>query len=163
MEDPTREYSGKEIVALAKAIRKEEESFHWLMQNDCKELAALCEVLVYGQDDAAAWLKKNGFNTLLAFIDALDENDKAFKFLLKGSHKEWAAVINAVNDDDGARAWLVKFNMKHFLLLVDTLAARAEEGGSGGGFGGGSGGGGGSGFGGFGGGGFGGGGAGGRW
>lgn len=161
MLDLTREYSEKEIVELVHAVKREEESFKWLLENNCRELAALCDVLVYGNDNALDWLKRNGFMTLLAFVNSLDSDNDAFHFLLKGQHKEWAAVVNVINDDSKAREWLLKFNLKHFLFLADNLTlARSSSGGGMGGF---SGGGGGSGFGGFGGGGFGGGGAGGHW
>jgi uncharacterized membrane protein YgcG len=158
-----RIYTSKEILALSSAIEKDENSFKWLMGNNCIELAALCDVLVYGKDSAKEWLTRNGFVTLIQFIDALGEDDESLTSLAKSPHKEWAAVVSFVNDgDDNAMVWLLKSRLKHFAALATTLSSQVSSD-SDGGFSGGGGSGGGSGGGGFGGGSFGGGGGGGHW
>ena len=134
MEDLTRDYSEQEIIHFAKAAKRDEASFKWLMENDCKELAALCDVLVYGNTEAFDWLKKNRLMTLLAFVNALNDDEEAFRFLLKGTHKVWAAVVNSINGDEKAKKWLLRFDMKHFLLLVDSLSLSLRRTRRGGGF-----------------------------
>jgi uncharacterized membrane protein YgcG len=160
--DSTRDYSPKEIFALAQAVKRDEEPFKWLLEN-CKELAALCDYLSYGNDKALAWLKENHFMSLVAFISALSNEEEAISYLLKSPFKQWAAVAKAVCDnDDNAEDWLIKFKMLPYVALIESLQSQASSGsGSVGGFGGGGGSGGG--FSGFGGGSSGGGGAGGAW
>src|SRR5579863_497146 len=114
-------YSPKEILVLAAAIEKDEDSFTWLMENDFKELGALCDVLVYGKDTAMDWLKKYGFLNLEAFVVALNDDHDAMDFLMNHSCKEWSATACAVNDDTEAMNWLLKYNFNHFARLADTL------------------------------------------
>jgi len=167
--DKSRKYKEEEIIALSKAISQEEESFKWLMNNNCKELAALCDTLAFGNEAALNWLKENKFTILLAFVSALkdDDDDDALNFLLASTFKEWAATINVINDNEGAKEWLINFHLKHYLILAETIISESAKNSSSGsyigGFNGGSGGGSGGGFGGFGGGSFGGGGTGGAW
>ncbi|HEU4718286.1 MAG TPA: hypothetical protein VFU15_10645 [Bacteroidia bacterium] len=158
-------YTPELIERLCSALTRDEDSFRWLMDNHERELAALCDVLVYGKEDAAEWLKNNGFNVIYSFIAVLDENEQAQKYLMDHDAKEWAATADAVNGSDSAYEWLKQY-YPHFAHLSDVLSSLSNGRGGMGGFSGGSGGGGGiggGGFGGYGGGGFGGGGAGGKW
>jgi hypothetical protein len=167
MDNTNKIYSEEEILALANALKPNEDSFKWLMAN-CVELAAVCDVIVYDKDPARDWLKKNGYVLLSEFLDALDDNDKGFSTLMQETHKEWAAVVDFVNDEsETAMLWLLKNHFRHFGALATVLASIRDNSSSGAGigfgFGGAGGGFGGGGFGGFGGGGFGGGGGGGTW
>jgi hypothetical protein len=174
--DKTRAYTEREILATTLVIEqtdKSKDSFNWLMENNCIELAALSDAIVTGRKNAREWLNTNGYVSLATFVDALkeEEADNALQALASSPRKEWAAVISVVNDDDNAALmWLIKSGLKYFAALAAILKRKISSASSGsGGFGGGSFGGGGSpvgggGFGGFGGGsGFGGAGAGGMW
>lgn len=174
MEDKTRTYAEKEILLLSMAIEnkdnKAQDAFNWLMANDCVELGAMCDFIVFGNGAAKEWLEKNGYILLADFLNALHGDDNAIKDIMKSAHKEWAATVSIINDDDNsALMWLVESGLKHFAMLAKVLKDKINDGDTGTGYGGGvssggSGGiGGGPGFAGFGGGSFGGAGAGGMW
>ena len=161
-----KKYTETEIETLCEALKRNEISFRWLLENNCKELAALSDVLAYGNAEARDWLKQHAFNALLAFIDALAGDESAYGYLTTGHSKEWAAVRDILAGSDDAEDWLLKFKFDQYLQLGQTLKMLATSGTGGGGSGGfsGSGGsGGGGGFGGFGGGSFSGGGGAGSW
>jgi uncharacterized membrane protein YgcG len=156
-----KEYSAKAMLALAATIRKDEEAFNWLLENDNKELAALADVLVYGQQDALEWLKTNHFNQLVSFVGALEEDEDSINYLMMNDGKKWAATAEMVNGSETAPDWLQKFYPSYGAFAEALISNSGRSGGIGiGGYGGGGGGGG---FGGFGGGSFSGGGGGGRW
>jgi hypothetical protein len=115
-------YSTKAILALAAAINRNEEAFQWLLENDEKELAAFADVWVYWQADAMDWLKQNGFNNLVAFIGALDEDDDSINYLMNNEGKNWAATAEMVNGSDTAPDWLRQF-FPAFGALADSLIA----------------------------------------
>jgi uncharacterized membrane protein YgcG len=165
MNNQIKKYSEEEITNLSNAIEEDDDSYNWLINNSCKELAAVRDVIVNNNSEAVDWLQKNKFKTLLAFLSALDNNNEAVTFLLENEGKEWAAVAGIVNGEDQALNWLLKNKYSHFATLSKTLAEfyKDNSGTSSGGMGGISGGGGSGGFGGFGGGSFGGGGFGGSW
>ncbi|HTA27128.1 MAG TPA: hypothetical protein VK809_05035 [Bacteroidia bacterium] len=131
--DKTRSYTQEEILALALTIElndKSVNSFKWLMEHNCVELAALCDVLVNGKAPARDWLEKNNYTTITTFIDAIspDDNDNAIQALLHSTHPEWAAVANMVNDgDDDAEQWLIKNGLKYFAAFGDILDKKLEE------------------------------------
>lgn len=133
--DNTRTYNEEEILALTLTIEhteKSEDSFKWLMEHHCVELAALCDVLVFGKNTARKWLEKNEYTTLTTFLDALnddtDDEDTDLAILLKGMHREWAAVISMVNDgDNNAEGWLIKNGLKYYAAFADTLSKKIDE------------------------------------
>ncbi len=156
-----KEYSNIAMKALSSAIKRDDEAFDWLMANDNKELAALTDVLIYGNQEAMDWLKNNHFNNLVSFVGALDEDEDAIIYLMTNEGKNWAATAEMVNGSESAPGWLHKF-FPSYGAFADALISCASHGGGMGGFSG-SGGSVGGGFGGFGGGSFGGGGGGGKW
>src|ERR1043166_9129331 len=129
MTDNSRTYTEEKIIALCAAIKGEQKSFDWLMAH-CKELAALCDVLVYSSDKALNWLQQNGYPALYAFLCALNEDDDAFQFLMNGPYKEWAATVNAVNENESATAWLLRFGFPYYAALAETLLQRKDNTGS---------------------------------
>src|SRR3974377_258725 len=120
-------YSEEEILELAEAIRKNETSFKWLLDNQCMELAALTDILVHGKANANEWLKKNKQELLCAFVSALEGDKNSLLLLAKNGCNEWAAVANAVrNNEEDAFSWLLKNNFKHFAALAIALKDRSS-------------------------------------
>ena len=164
------EYPEIAIKALIDSLDENEESYKWLTDNQFRELAALSDFLNDDSQTALEFLiqNKNKYITIVSFLAALQNEDKAFDLLMKGSDREWAAVVSAVHGDEEAYQWLIKNNFKVYAELADTLIENSGKGnsgnitgigdGGGGGFSGGGGD-----FGGFGGGSFGGAGGGGNW
>jgi hypothetical protein len=118
--DNCRDYNKDEILLLSASIGRDEKAYQWLKLN-CKELAALSDVLSYGLDDALDWLKSGSYLTLLAFIDAVDGNQQAAVFLSRGPYKEWALTAAAYSDQNEAKIILVKFQRAHYLVLSESI------------------------------------------
>jgi hypothetical protein len=130
MVDNSREYTKDEILLLSASVGRDEKAYQWLLQN-CKELAALSDVLSYGLEDALEWLTKESFLTLIAFLDAIDGNQNAAIFLGRGPYKEWAVTAAALSEQNEAKFWLVKSQRAHYLVLSESIQkitlARANE------------------------------------
>jgi uncharacterized membrane-anchored protein YitT (DUF2179 family) len=133
--DKTRAYIAEEVLALTlviEQIENSESSFKWLMENNCIELAALCDVLIFGKTTAKKWLEENDYVSLSTFLDAMEEDegddDDTIQALLKGEHREWAAVASMINDgDDNAEAWLIKSGLNHYAAFADTLSKKIND------------------------------------
>ena len=124
-------YTPKEIIHLSEAIHRNEVSYQWLLQNNCRELAALSDYLVYGNYHAKRWLRRNKYEMIRIFIKAWeDDTSSSFDFLMKNNLKEWAATINASNDNEKANQWLIGSNYRHFSLLakaINSIPERTDE------------------------------------
>jgi|GEM_PF-7001438 len=156
------------IKALINALDEDEDAHNWLMDNSFRELAALVDFLNDDNQTALEFLKQNKskYTTVINFLAALQNEDKAFDILMKDKDRKWAAIVSTVNGDEEAYKWLIKNNFKVYAELADALIENSKDSnsggiggiGGGGGYSGGTGG-----FGGFGGGSFGGAGSGGNW
>lgn len=165
MNPKTKKYTEVIIKRLVNSFYNDDD-YHWLINNNYKELSALRDVLNDNSDGAYEFLLRNKkeFDTMLNFIDALNGKENAVEQLIKDGDIDWAATVNAVLGDKKAHDWLWKNDLTQFAELANLLTGN-NGGGSSTNFGGGVSGGGssGGGFGGFGGGNFGGGGGGGSW
>lgn len=121
MKKKIKKYNDEEINFLCKAMTHDEESFMWLYDHDCKELTALVDYLVYGNEEAYDWLKLYDYKIQLAFISALEGSEEAYEYLGESKSKEWAAAIDAMNLDEGAQEWLLNFKYKIFLKLASVM------------------------------------------
>lgn len=147
MIDRSRKYSELEIQALAEALKEDEKAYSWLKYNNCKELAALSDVILHASESAKDWLFDYNFQAISAFLSALADSRSAFEYLMDSDHKEWAAVCSALQDDSEAIQWLVKHDLNYYGYLARILyeimesempnsyfsALAAARGGSGGG------------------------------
>ena len=64
---------------------------------------------------------------LAAFVNAIWDDEKAFKFLLDMKEFDWAACANIVNGDEKAEIALKKAGKEHFVLLAHAIQARIHE------------------------------------
>ena len=123
MEPALKVYSEEEILKLTSAIGGDKDAFSWLMEN-CKELAALRDAILFENNTALQWLKGNGFTLLAQFSDAILGDELQQTGLMNYPQKQWAAVVAVVNDagdDDQAMLWLMKNGFKHFGKLAAVL------------------------------------------
>lgn len=125
-------YSDTAIKALISAIDGDQEANQWLMENDFKELSALKDVLNENNDSALHFLLSNKriFPTIVNFIGALQQDDKARDELMITDDKVWAATASAVNGDEGATNWLLGNNFNIYADLANLLAKNSNGPGS---------------------------------
>ena len=63
---------------------------------------------VLGDTPGSNWLVANNYHELIAVIDAIRDDKKAFKFLINGKHFELAAFVNAIWEDEKAFKFLIE-------------------------------------------------------
>lgn len=64
---------------------------------------------------------------LAAFVNAIWDDEKALKFLLDIKAYDWAACANIINGDEKAEIALKKTGREHFVLLAHAIQARIHE------------------------------------
>jgi hypothetical protein len=121
MLNPSRKHTETEITQLTKALNQDKNAYNWLKTNRCIELAALSDVLTYNSTSALNWLRHYQFNTLLLFIDAIENDRRAFQALMDNYAREWAATISVINDSIQAEKWLIQYQLKHYVLLAKAI------------------------------------------
>ena len=80
---PNKKYQPSEIYAFCKALQKNKEAYEWLKEQGCKELATAADILLVDSRSALNSLVDYKYKTILAFLDAVDDYDGAFNFLMK--------------------------------------------------------------------------------
>jgi hypothetical protein len=120
-----RQYSKEAINHFTRHVLHETASFNWLMNNGYQELLATIDAI---RDDKKAFhlLMKNHV-ILAAFVNAIWDDEKAFKFLMDAKAYDWAACANIINGDDKAEDFLKKVNKEHFVLLAHAIQSRIHE------------------------------------
>ena len=126
------EYPDIAIKAFIDSFDENEEAHKWLMDNHFLELAALSDFLSDDNQTALEFLKQNAskYATVVTFLAALQNEDKAFDLLMKDHDREWAATVSAVFGDEEAYQWLLKNNFKVYAELADVLIENSQKGNS---------------------------------
>jgi hypothetical protein len=120
-----KSYSAEVINHFTKHVLRDTASFNWLMNNGYQELLATLDAI---RDDKRAFnilMKKHVI--LAAFVNAIWDDEKAFKFLMDAKAFEWAACANIVNGDDKAEAFLKRIKKENFVLLAHAIQSRIHE------------------------------------
>ena len=115
------DYSPLEINHLGSTLAGERNSREWLFQNDFKELAALCDVMIDKNQSASKWLIDHEFGSLILFANALNGRPGALKLLVHKEEKVWAAVVYAFNLESNAIEWLESSGYHHYVKFADKL------------------------------------------
>ncbi|MBS1650519.1 MAG: hypothetical protein JSU07_00785 [Bacteroidetes bacterium] len=121
-----RFYSTHAIDQFTRHCLKDTIGFNWLMNNGYKELIATLDAI---RDDKKAFavLMQNKHFELAAFVNAIWDDSKALKFLLDRKAYDWAACANIINGDDKAEEALKRAGKKHFILLAHAIQSRIHE------------------------------------
>jgi hypothetical protein len=121
-----KHYSSFAIDQFTRHCLNDTQGFNWLMNNGYQELIATLDAI---RDDKKAFqfLMKNKHVELAAFVNAIWEDGKAFQFLLDTKAFDWAACANIINGDDKAEVVLNQVNKKHFVLLAHAIQSRIHE------------------------------------
>ena len=64
---------------------------------------------------------------LAAFVETVNGDKNAFKWLTTNKHYTWAATANAALKDKGAMKWLIKFKLDHLAELSAAIKRRHKK------------------------------------
>lgn len=85
---------------------------------------ALAEA-IKGQEQFRNWLTDNGYEHLAQFSLAVSNNRKAFNWLLKHA-PQYAAFDRAIDNDTAAKIWLKKNSMGFYIIFADACAGNPD-------------------------------------
>lgn len=121
-----KHYSTHAIDMFVNHVNQHTEGTTWLMQNGYQELLATLEAI---RDDRKAfnWLMENKHFELAAFVNAIWDDSKALKVLLDKKAFDWAACANIINGDDKAKEALIRVGRGHFVNLAIAIQRRIHE------------------------------------
>jgi hypothetical protein len=121
-----KHYSTHSIEMFVKHVNQHVEGSTWLIQNGYQELLATLEAV---RDDKKAfnWLMENKHFELAAFVNAIWDDSKALKVLLDKKAFDWAACANIINGDDKAKEALIRVGKGHFINLAIAIQRRIHE------------------------------------
>ncbi len=119
-------YSKEVIQTFTRYCQKDVAAGNWLMTNGYKELVAVLDAI---RDDKKAFqfLMDNKHVELAAFVNAIWEDAKAFKFLIDLKVYDWAACANIINGDEKAEAALKRADKIYFIGLALAIQYRIRE------------------------------------
>lgn len=112
------------IKALINSLSDDEEAYKWLTESNWKELAAFDDAMYANNNSQAIEFliqNKDKFSTIVNFLGALQNQDKAFDLLMKNNDTEWAATANAFHGSADAYEWLLNNNFELYTKLADIL------------------------------------------
>ncbi|MBK7311258.1 MAG: hypothetical protein IPI93_10850 [Sphingobacteriaceae bacterium] len=121
-----KHYSTHSIDMFVRFVNQDPEAYNWLIANGYQELVATLEAV---RDDKKAFkfLMDNKHFELAAFVNAIWDDDKAFRVLLDKKAIDWAACANYINGDEKAKEALIRVGKGHFVNLAIALQRRIHE------------------------------------
>ncbi|MEI7594948.1 MAG: hypothetical protein WCK02_04310 [Bacteroidota bacterium] len=119
-------YTINDINLFCSAIMDDEEKFSELLSLK-PELAAFCDFVIHGNENAFNWLNNYRILHISAFISALNRNKSAIDFLIRNDWKVWAATANAFNGSVEAESWLDKYYFSHYKNLAHCLRSQLKQ------------------------------------
>ena len=121
-----KHYSTHAIDMVVKFVNQDAEGYTWLLSNGYQELVATLEAV---RDDKKAFkfLMDNKHFELAAFVNAIWDDDKAFSVLLDKKAFDWAACANIINGDEKAKEVLIRVKKGHFINLAIAIQRRIHE------------------------------------
>jgi nicotinic acid phosphoribosyltransferase len=121
-----KHYSTHAIEMFTRHVNQDTEGSKWLMTNGYQELLATLEAI---RDDKKAFkfLMDNKYFELAAFVNAIWDDSKAFKVLLDKKAIDWAACANIINGDDKAKEALIRVGKPQFINLAIAIQRRIHE------------------------------------
>ncbi len=98
----------------------------WLQDNRFEELVQLKDACSrYAK--ALEYLLVHKHIALAAFVNAIWEDQKAFKVLMDLRAFQWAAMANYINGDDEAAVFLKKNKMENYAELAHKIQAKIRK------------------------------------
>lgn len=115
-----KHYSIHAIDMFTRHVLNDTPGSNWLVENNYRELIAVIDAI---RDDKKAfkYLIANKHFELAAFVNAIWEDEKAFQFLIKQKAFDWAASANMICGDDKAEAALERAGKNHFVMMANAI------------------------------------------
>jgi hypothetical protein len=98
----------------------------WLLNNNFEELLQLKDALSR-HAKALEYLLVKKHIVLAAFVNAVWDDQKAFKLLMDQQAFHWAATANYINGDVKAAAFLQKNKLAHYLELAKRIQEKIRK------------------------------------
>lgn len=116
-----KEYTPKQILALAAAIQEEEAAIDWLSLNR-HELYLIYRTIVLSNSASCEELKASGFSVEYMFAIAFQEDfQTSIDYFIRNEELVWAAVVDACRDNLSAMEWLEKKHPPYKVLAESIL------------------------------------------
>lgn len=121
-----KHYSTHAIDMFTRHVLNDTPGSNWLVANNYQELIAVIDAI---RDDKKAfkYLISGKHFELAAFVNAIWEDQKAFQFLIKHKAFDWAAAANIINGDDKAEAALLRAGKQHYVMMAHAIQSRIRE------------------------------------
>ncbi|MBC7865590.1 MAG: hypothetical protein IAF38_21630 [Bacteroidia bacterium] len=117
----------KEVIEKFTAhVLEKPEGYNFLHTNGYQELLATLDA-IRGDEKAFSFLMKFKFFELAGFVNAIWDDRNALKMLLDKKYFEWAAAANIVNGDEKAMEFLTRMGKPHFIALALAIQKRIRE------------------------------------
>ncbi len=121
-----KEYSKEDIEKFTLYVLEKPEGYNYLLEKKHLELLATLDA-IRGDSKAFGFLMRNKEFVLAGFVNAIWDDASALKMLIENKFYVWAAVANIVNGDDKAIQLLTSTNNQHFVALALAIQKRIRE------------------------------------
>jgi hypothetical protein len=119
-------YSKLDIEKFTLHVLEYAEGYNYLLENKRHELLAVLDA-VRGDKKAFDYLMKSKEFVLAAFCNAIWDDSTAFKMLMDNKFYEWAAAANIINGDEKAIHVLNESGNSHYVALALAIQKRIRE------------------------------------
>jgi hypothetical protein len=122
-----KKYPPDAILHFSRHVERDRESSAWLIRNGYRELIATIDAV---RDDKKAFqylLGEGKHPELAAFVNAIWDDDDALRFLLDRKAFAWAACASVVNGDEKAENFLINAKRPDFVKLAFAIQKRIRE------------------------------------
>lgn len=119
-------YSKEAIDKAVAWVEGDSRAKQWLQDNNLEELVQLKEA-ASRHAKPFEYLLVHKHIVLAAFVNAIWEDQRAFKLLMDQKAFQWAAMANYINGDDKAELFLKKNKLDHYLRLAHVIQAKIRK------------------------------------
>jgi hypothetical protein len=121
-----KEYSREDIEKFTLHVLEKPEGYNYLVENKLLELLATLDA-IRGDSKAFAFLMRSKEFALAGLVNAIWDDAAALKMLMDNKFFVWAAVANIVNGDEKAIQLLTSTNNNHYVALGLAIQKRIRE------------------------------------
>ncbi|MFN5458297.1 MAG: hypothetical protein ACK5AY_00165 [Bacteroidota bacterium] len=107
-------------------VQEKAEGYNYLIEMKLLELLATLDA-IRGDQKAFGFLMRSQKFELAAFVNAIWDDQEAFKFLMKNKFYVSAAMANIINGDEKAITFLNDLGLEHYVTLAISIQKRIRE------------------------------------
>ncbi|HET6225326.1 MAG TPA: hypothetical protein VFF27_03540 [Bacteroidia bacterium] len=117
----------KEVIDITTEwIKGDSRAGQWLQENNLTELFMLKDA-VSRHAKPMQYLLVNKHIILAAFVNAIWEDQAAFKLLMTKGNHHWAAMANYINGDEKAALFLKNNKLQHYAELAHQILEKIRK------------------------------------